>query len=269
MIAGLPSLTARLVAGYRALEDRRNDGVLRDPFAIDALGIVSRAALRSGFATYTPHHRRLQTSVALRHRALDDGMLAEVAAGASRVLILGAGFDARAWRFPDALRDVRVAEVDAPSTSALKAKLSVRWPGRPPERLTTDFAQEDLGDALDRHGWGDAERTCVLWEGVTMYLPASAIKATLGALAPRLAPGSAVWLDGWAPSTAVHAFERQLVRLVGEPIRWSGRPDDLLRLASPHGYDLTVASNSAELGARYAPRRPVHPASWVARLERS
>src|SRR5688500_18591880 len=52
-----------------------------------------------------------------------DGVLRnEVAAGATQVVILGAGLDSRAYRFHDELPGVRWFEVDHPVTAAVKRK---------------------------------------------------------------------------------------------------------------------------------------------------
>jgi hypothetical protein len=45
----------------------------------------------------------LTTFVLCRHRAIDDRLAAALAAGVAQVVVLGAGYDTRAWRFAPAL----------------------------------------------------------------------------------------------------------------------------------------------------------------------
>jgi methyltransferase (TIGR00027 family) len=55
-----------------------------------------------------------------RTRGMDDFLREEVMGGARQVVILGAGFDSRAYRMADVLAGTVVYEVDHPVTSALK-----------------------------------------------------------------------------------------------------------------------------------------------------
>jgi methyltransferase (TIGR00027 family) len=57
-----------------------------------------------------------------RTRFIDDALERGVKNGATQVVILGAGFDTRAYRFRDLLKNCRVIEVDAASTQAYKKR---------------------------------------------------------------------------------------------------------------------------------------------------
>ena len=75
---------------------------------------------------------------------------AVLAGGAARrawtsCVILGAGYDSRPYRFADALRDVRVFEVDLPPMSAIKRRKIARLLSGPPEHVT--YVEADLLDA--------------------------------------------------------------------------------------------------------------------------
>ena len=58
-----------------------------------------------------------RTSGVARTRLIDDAVAAALRDGIDQVLILGAGFDCRAYRLPGIER-ARVFEIDHPSTSA-------------------------------------------------------------------------------------------------------------------------------------------------------
>src|SRR5690606_10549634 len=60
------------------------------------------------------------THVALRKRVLEDETRAAIEAGASRVLVVGAGFDTLALRLARARPHVRFVEIDHPATQSLK-----------------------------------------------------------------------------------------------------------------------------------------------------
>jgi len=67
-------------------------------------------------------------------------------------VIVGSGFDARAYRIPGAER-AQIFEIDTPGTIEGKRTRIEAWLGRLPPHLSTvamDFKREDLDAALSR-----------------------------------------------------------------------------------------------------------------------
>jgi methyltransferase (TIGR00027 family) len=96
-------------------------------------------------------------------------------------VILGAGFDCRAYRLPELSR-LTVFEVDHPSTQARKRAVLENVLGRLPTHVrfvVTDFNAGDLERAIAAAGYEPGQPTFFLWEGVTNYLTAAAVDATL------------------------------------------------------------------------------------------
>ena len=96
-------------------------------------------------------------------------------------MILGAGFDCRAYRLA-ALERCTVFEVDHPSTLATKRAILGGALGKIPESVRfveIDFNGESLPEVLDRAGFRASRRTVFLWEGVTNYLTAKAVDSVL------------------------------------------------------------------------------------------
>lgn len=122
------------------------------------------------------------------------------APGVRQVVILGAGWDTRAW---ESLSEcpVRIFEVDAPATSRAKqqavtdAHLTAKR--RDVAFVECDFETTAWLDALEGHGFVPGLKTFVLWEGVSCYLPEEAVRGTLSSVA-RLAPGSSIAFDFYA-----------------------------------------------------------------------
>ena len=174
---------------------------------------------RGAFLTYPPAH---PTPVAamVNHRceffdrALRDAVAPSSGPGVQQVVILGAGWDSRAY---GDLKDsgVRVFEVDMPPTQGAK-KAALEQGGVDAGHVTfveTDFSQRSWFDALQDHGFDPALPTFILWEGVTMYLDEETVRRTLGHVA-QLAPGSRIAFD---------YFSRQLVfGLVGRVVLFLG-----------------------------------------------
>lgn len=75
----------------------------------------------------------------------------EVAAGLDRLVILGAGYDTRAYRMSDSLRGVSVFEVDHPATSREKRARLKKALGSVPADVTyveVDFTHQNLLERL-------------------------------------------------------------------------------------------------------------------------
>jgi hypothetical protein len=97
-----------------------------------------------------------------------------------RFVILGAGFDTRAFRLPSGSR-VRTFEVDAPKTQAVKRDVLNRA-GLDASGITfvaADFEKEDWLKRLEEAGFDPRKRSVFLWEGVMLYLDRAAVEDTL------------------------------------------------------------------------------------------
>src|SRR4029453_6180045 len=129
MAAGV-SRTAEAMAPFRALESLRPPGerLFADPFAARFLRPRLRAAL---LAARVPALRRrivrfldrrwpgARSSGVARTRLFDDALRDALRSGCGQVVILGAGFDARAWRLAE-LAPARVFELAREPTQGLK-----------------------------------------------------------------------------------------------------------------------------------------------------
>jgi methyltransferase (TIGR00027 family) len=129
---------------------------------------------------------------------MDEVVRDEVGAGSQQIVILGAGFDTRAYRLRDLLDGVGVFEVDHPITSQLKRERVRKVFGELPGHVSyveIDFETQDLGEVLDAAGYDRSARTVFVWSGVTPYITGEAVRATLGFVADCSGPGSAIVFD--------------------------------------------------------------------------
>jgi len=102
---------------------------------------------------------------------------------AAQIVILGAGFDTRAYRYSAHLGKTKVFEIDAPATQAYKRDILSRHglDASKVEFIALDFEKDDMRAQLIHRGFAAKANTCWLWEGVTPYLTAA--EATLAAIA--------------------------------------------------------------------------------------
>ncbi len=110
----------------------------------------------------------------------------------ANVIILGAGFDARAHRLGlAATHKVRFVEVDAAGTQAKKLQKLRSVPEKINDRVTylgCDFTTESWPDVLQAGGIRVDLPSMIVWEGVTYYVPPRVISETLEAVAKFQAP---------------------------------------------------------------------------------
>jgi methyltransferase (TIGR00027 family) len=266
------SRTAEQMALFRALETARNhDKIFDDPYAAKFLHGSFR--LVASLARVPPIGRRLEryidehwpagprASAVVRTRLIDDRVSAAIAAGSRQVVLLGAGYDSRAYRLP-AAASVRVFEVDHPATQATKHRL-VRASVHPAHRthvrfVPADLIKEDLADALRRAGFAVLEPTVVVWEGVTNYLTETAIDAVLRHLAAITASGSRLiftYVDRAAlddPGDFPGLADWQAaVRDGGEPWTFGFDPADLPRYLADRGMRLSLDLSARDAATRY------------------
>jgi methyltransferase (TIGR00027 family) len=240
---GLPSKTAVYVAAARAVGSKDPDPQLRNPdyLAIKFLGPRERAVLPDlpMDALDLDFDRAMKqlgaqlpvAVLAYRTKVFDAALLDALQNGATQVVVLGAGFDSRAYRFQSQLGNVRFMEVDyGPTQAYKKQRLGEILEAIPPNVafVPMDFTKDNLRDQLRRAGYSEQQNTFFLWEGVTYYLPESAVKDTLHFVRDRSASGSRIAFDYFGTSNRSLNNPRSLYARWGEPVLF-GFPNDSAR----------------------------------------
>jgi methyltransferase (TIGR00027 family) len=198
--------------------------------------------------------RVMADMIALRTAAIDLGVRDAIAGGARQLVILGAGYDGRAWRMGE-LAGVKVFEVDHPATQGDKRTHLVELPPATGivSFVSIDFERESLGAALERAGHDRSSPTCWIWEGVVMYLTRDAMRATLAGVADRSAPASTLIVN----YHTVHRrlFARLMFRLIGEPQISAWTAEEMAADMHSVGFVVREDSAMADWNARFAQGR--------------
>ena len=111
-------------------------------------------------------------------RLFMDGLNNEI----RQIVLLGAGYDTRAYRFNQSNRGSKIFELDISPTQdrkkvcLQKARIDIPQHVR---FVPINFKEESLKDVLEQAGFKDHEKTLFLWEGVSYYLEAESVDATL------------------------------------------------------------------------------------------
>jgi methyltransferase (TIGR00027 family) len=266
------SKTAEYMALFRALESSRRPAKARlftDHFAYRFLRPSLRAVVRlsrlpfgsSPVAWFIDWRwPGARASGIARTQLIDDALIDALRRGFGQVVILGAGFDCRAYRIRDIER-TRVFEVDHPATLAVKRDLLKRKLGGLPRHVgfvEVDFNRQPLDEVMEAAGFDRRARTFFIWEGVTNYLTERAVDATLRYLASAGQPGSRVlftYIDrGVLDDPSGFAGARNSVSMVeraGERWTFGIEPAQLASYLAEHGFELIEDIGSLEYRARY------------------
>jgi methyltransferase (TIGR00027 family) len=208
---GLPSRTSILTAAARAFGSREPDASVRNPdwaagrlIGPDELALIAEhpigKALDRDFqeAMRDPDVFGLVWLMLVRTRYIDERMEHAVRSGTMQLVILGAGFDTRAHRFAELLKDATVIEIDYGTTQEYKkGRVEAALGGTPANVVyaSVDFARENLGEVLRRAGFDPGRKTYFICEGVSMYVPEEGMMETLHAIGAESAPGSVLLLE--------------------------------------------------------------------------
>ena len=208
---GQPSRTSIVVAALRAFGAREPDSSVRNPDFLaqrlitdDDLRLISEHPISWALKKDYQEGRQSREVAAMsnlmlvRTRFVDDHLCHALQNGATQVIVLGAGFDTRAYRFEELLRNKTVFEVDYHSTQQLKKRRLIEVLGTLPKHVRfaeVDFNKDALEDVLVSAGYRSSEKSFLIWEGVSMYLPEAAVRKTLRTIAEHSAPGSTLVMD--------------------------------------------------------------------------
>ncbi len=222
------SRSAEGVALLRAIETRKPEAerICYDPYARRLLGgglsyLLSKLVIQSGI--YERMAPGATAFVIARERYIDDYLQTCLGEGFAQIVLLGAGFDTRAYRIPGIER-TRVFEVDQAATQAVKVARLQKVIDPLPTHVAfvaVDFNTPTLGERLRSSGYDEQGKTLFVWQGVTFFLTAEGVDATLSFIADHSGPGSAVIFD-YCYNETLRDTSRGYGRILRQSSRLSG-----------------------------------------------
>jgi methyltransferase (TIGR00027 family) len=115
-----------------------------------------------------------------------------------QIVLLGAGYDSRAYRFANLNQGTRIFELDIAPTQNQKVKCLQRARIDIPEEVKLvpiNFNIESLEEVLEKAGYRAQDKTLFIWEGVSYYLDAESVDATLAFVSQAAHPESLIAFD--------------------------------------------------------------------------
>jgi len=194
-----------------------------------------------------------------RTRFIDDAVRAALSTGIGQSVILGAGYDTRAYRLAGMER-AEVLEVDLESVQEdKKRKLRSRF-GQLPENVTfvpIDFDAQTLEAVLAGTVFDPSMPAVYVWEGVTQYLSEESVRRTL-AFVGGSAPGSILVFTYVLKSmierrSAIQGADRlmDVVAKRGSPWLFGLEPSSVPSFLKPYHLDLTEDVGNTDYQSRY------------------
>lgn len=246
------SITAYYCTGVRAQDARSAKPLVGDSWADRFMDDAGRAF----FEPFTPFTIPNASNV-VRHHLIDEILRTRLAADPRRrIVLLGAGLDARALR----LRGGEWFEVD--EAPIVERKNTVAPPAQAPNPLTRiaiDFARDSIADRLAAVAT-DAPMTIVM-EGVLYYLEREAIEQTLRTLA-QLFPRHELVADLQTETFVTRWGGPVIRRIETYGAKWRFYPPDPARYIEGLGYQLERSTSVPLEAARL---RRIAPPAWVLR----
>jgi methyltransferase (TIGR00027 family) len=203
MEEGKPSFTAEISALIRSVETEKpeNERICYDPFAIAFVGTTNKIIgrippLRKLALWYIERkHPFVIDCIPARTRYIDEYVNTRINEGIQQLIILGAGYDSRAYRIENLKEQVTVLEIDHPATQKRKMEKLEEIVDPLPNNVVyvpIDFNKENLTQRMFQSGYDKDKKSLFIWEGVTPYLTAEAVDGTLHFVATNSGPDSSI-----------------------------------------------------------------------------
>ncbi len=115
-----------------------------------------------------------------------------------QIVILGAGYDTRAYRYSELIKDTTIFEVDIAPTQARKRTVLEQKEITIPSTvhfISHNFKNDSLLQSLENGGYNPALKTLFLWEGVLPYLTRDDVDKTLRVITNSSVSGSTIFFD--------------------------------------------------------------------------
>lgn len=258
-----PSKMAEGIALHRCAESLLPEDVrlFSDPYAIRFLDPAMVAWAKDhpveGQAMADEIERKMpgwSNAIRGRIRFFDDIVQDAVGEGFSQLVILGAGYDTRAYRIGTLNGHVKVFEIDRPETLAKKIGILKNLFGTLPDHVAFvphDFGQGPWWPVLEAAGFLPGEQTLFLLEGLVMYLPRTEVEGLLSVIAQQAGADSAVLFDFIPQAMADGSSDaeggraiRDWTIMIGEPLQSGFADGEVVPFLTGLGYsDIQVISS--------------------------
>ncbi len=178
-----------------------------------------------------------------------------------QIVLLGAGYDSRSYRFAAPIQSARIFELDALPTQQRK-RACLQQAGVPisPQIsfVPINFETDDLREVLIGAGFKRESRTLFIWEGVSYYLSAAAVDHVLACVKALSSAGSSIGFDYAAISAevlsdaGVKEFRQHMrTQYADEPTRFYLHTGTIETFLAERGFQIVEHLTASDMNERY------------------
>jgi len=211
MDANKASQTAEIMARYRAAELQfpEDQRICNDPYAIYFVNEEVKKSFKRPLRLLLIRlwlnwmFPGVHNGVISRVRYMDDCVIKCLENGLEQMVIIGAGYDTRAYRFNGLSEKVNVFELDHPATQKVKKEKLKKIFNSPPGHVVhipIHLDKDRISEKLFDGGYDQSRKTLFIMEGLLMYLPPPFVDKILNFIKTTSGPGSWVTFDYLPPS---------------------------------------------------------------------
>jgi methyltransferase (TIGR00027 family) len=227
---------AELIALHRFGESRKPEGerICYDPYAVHFVNPETLALAASDpekTKVMSEYYERLfpglANSIRARVRYFDDFVKKSLDEGLEQLVILGAGYDTRAYRIEGLKEKIKVFEVDHPDTQRVKIGKIKEIFGSLPNHVIyvpVDFEIDNFGERLLEKGYDRSQKTLLILEGLIMYIPPEAVNETLSFIAKNSGKASSIIFDYYLESVVDGTCELEVGKNIRDYTYQQGEP---------------------------------------------
>ena len=267
-----PRKMALQIAGVRAGENQlpEDERVFEDPYAQyffpDEIReqLQSVASVKAERAKYEQLMPGINGALVARIRFIDECLAKSLREGLNQMVIIGAGYDTRAYRIKGVSEALKVFEVDHPETQAFKKNTVLSIFGELPKHVIyvpVVFGQEHLDQKLIEQAYNPELKTLFIIEGLLMYIPPPAVDLLLSFIVHKSGPGSALVADYFDNSVIEGTNPRQeaqvlrkFVEAEGTSLQFGVPEDDVEAFFTARGFSKVVRKSAVSCKEEYFKR---------------
>ena len=267
------SYAAEMAAGMRAVAAMEPDPKIRNPdhLAIKFLppNFWLFGPLRKEFdktKTFVKFYRvsRYYTNNALTWH-LDTVLQQAAAKDIKQVVMIGAGFDSRPYRFKKQMAQVRFFELDLPATQERKKEMLRKELDQIPAGVVyipAAYRSQPFFEKLYSAGYDQRLKTLFIWEFSMLLTDRDVVEHTLKSIAQQSAPGSELIFAYIFDALVQGDFNRHRgawygsvrMKAAGEPWKFGIPEDKAAAFMTRRGFKVISDLGSSELAQKYLVR---------------
>jgi methyltransferase (TIGR00027 family) len=178
-----------------------------------------------------------------------------------QVVLLGAGYDSRPYRFGKFIQDTKIFELDAKPTQQRKKECLQQAEISISEQISfvpINFETDNLRNTLTEAGFSQEKKTLFIWEGVTYYLSAEVVDNMLAFVSSNFPSGSSIAFDYASLSGealnedgAKELRKHMQARYSNEPIKFGIQAGKIGAFLAERGFEVIEHLTAADMNEKY------------------